>query len=105
MSHRVADMMFGACAAFAPRNVMACSQGTSAILTLGGIDPRNGERYVSYETIKGGFGARPGKDGINCVASTISNTMNRSEEHTSELQSLLRISYAVFCLKTKNKTN
>src|SRR3546814_18172339 len=28
----------------------------------------------------------------------------RSEEHTSELQSLIRISYAVFCLKKKNKT-
>src|SRR3546814_2223316 len=29
----------------------------------------------------------------------------RSEEHTSELQSLMRISYAVFCLTKKNKTN
>src|SRR3546814_3556554 len=29
----------------------------------------------------------------------------RSEEHTSELQSLMRISYAVFCLKTKNKVS
>src|SRR3546814_9472933 len=29
--------------------------------------------------------------------------LNRSEEHTSELQSLMRISYAVFCLKKKNK--
>src|SRR3546814_6732212 len=29
----------------------------------------------------------------------------RSEEHTSELQSLMRISYAVFCLKTKKKTD
>src|SRR3546814_1675640 len=29
---------------------------------------------------------------------------NRSEEHTSELQSLMRISYAVFCLKKKIKT-
>src|SRR3546814_3463425 len=28
--------------------------------------------------------------------------MDRSEEHTSELQSLMRISYAVFCLKKKN---
>src|SRR3546814_9830187 len=28
----------------------------------------------------------------------------RSEEHTSELQSLMRISYAVFCLKKKNTT-
>src|SRR3546814_8476988 len=35
------------------------------------------------------------------------NQVTRSEEHTSELQSLMRISYAVFCLKkqTKNKTN
>src|SRR3546814_7248887 len=32
-------------------------------------------------------------------------TGKRSEEHTSELQSLVRISYAVFCLKKKNKEN
>src|SRR3546814_9485255 len=31
----------------------------------------------------------------------IKNPSGRSEEHTSELQSLMRISYAVFCLKTK----
>src|SRR3546814_3687377 len=30
---------------------------------------------------------------------------NRSEEHTSELQSLMRISYAVFCLKKKKKSS
>src|SRR3546814_3299527 len=30
--------------------------------------------------------------------------VTRSEEHTSELQSLMRISYAVFCLQKKNKT-
>src|SRR3546814_8902542 len=30
---------------------------------------------------------------------------NRSEEHTSELQSLMRISYAVFCLKKKKRIN
>src|SRR3546814_1902292 len=32
-------------------------------------------------------------------------SVRRSEEHTSELQSLMRISYAVFCLKKKNKKN
>ncbi len=76
ISHRVCDMLFGALAALAPDRVMACSQGTSAIVTLGGVDYRNGERYVSYETIKGGFGARPTKDGITGVAAGISNTMN-----------------------------
>src|SRR3546814_4215803 len=33
----------------------------------------------------------------------LSRRKERSEEHTSELQSLMRISYAVFCLKKKNK--
>src|SRR3546814_6416975 len=33
------------------------------------------------------------------------NKARRSEEHTSELQSLMRISYAVFCLKKKTKHN
>src|SRR3546814_3142911 len=33
------------------------------------------------------------------------SSSRRSEEHTSELQSLMRISYAVFCLKKKKKTN
>src|SRR3546814_3399322 len=35
--------------------------------------------------------------GVNCTGSC------RSEEHTSELQSLMRISYAVFCLKKKKQ--
>src|SRR3546814_9515371 len=40
-----------------------------------------------------------------CPRSRICRTLPpmRSEEHTSELQSLMRISYAVFCLKKKNK--
>src|SRR3546814_10502354 len=41
----------------------------------------------------GAGGVVQGKDGIQL----------RSEEHTSELQSLMRISYAVFCLKKKKK--
>jgi N-methylhydantoinase B len=80
ISHRVADMVMGALVSFLPRQVMACSQGTSAILTLGGTDPRSGRHYVSYETVKGGYGARPNKDGINCIASGISNTMNTPVE-------------------------
>src|SRR3546814_9788457 len=46
---------------------------------------------------------------IHCPALTVPRHLSclseeRSEEHTSELQSLMRISYAVFCLKKKNKT-
>jgi len=92
MSHRIADMLFGAMAGFMPDRVMACSQGTSAVLTLGGVDYRNGERYVSYETIKGGFGARPNKDGINTIASGISNTMNTPIE-VLEMSFPVRVEY------------
>src|SRR3546814_6398854 len=38
------------------------------------------------------------------AAAARSGIAGRSEEHTSELQSLMRISYAVFCLKKKNTT-
>src|SRR3546814_3526457 len=40
---------------------------------------------------------------VTTAASERSRCRARSEEHTSELQSLMRISYAVFCLKKKNK--
>src|SRR3546814_3687660 len=36
---------------------------------------------------------------------TVVEMLDRSEEHTSELQSLMRISYAVFCLKKKKNLN
>src|SRR3546814_3478575 len=48
----------------------------------------------------------PGRSTIGAVHSAIHEDGRwrlRSEEHTSELQSLMRISYAVFCLKKKNK--
>jgi len=76
MSHRVADMVMAALFAITPQTVMAGSQGTSAVITFGGIDYRSGDRFVSYESVKGGFGARPNKDGINAVASTVSNMSN-----------------------------
>src|SRR3546814_7367677 len=43
--------------------------------------------------------------GITPAHLLLSDTAIRSEEHTSELQSLMRISYAVFCLKKKKQTH
>src|SRR3546814_9442666 len=58
------------------------------------IDPKPGRRSVS-------LGSRDGQPGF---FTTILKAL-RSEEHTSELQSLMRISYAVFCLKKKKSTH
>src|SRR3546814_8406916 len=61
------------------------------------------EHQLAQETLVGGgcdddFGQR----GLH-EPSEIAEALQRSEEHTSELQSLMRISYAVFCLKKKKK--
>src|SRR3546814_7746844 len=43
-------------------------------------------------------------DHVGSTSSILAFALARSEEHTSELQSLMRISYAVFCLKKKKNT-
>src|SRR3546814_3319518 len=53
---------------------------------------------------KSGYAARIGTDAFASALGTLILAPDRSEEHTSELQSLLRISYAVFCLKKKTTT-
>src|SRR3546814_10568699 len=55
-----------------------------------------------WEPFFPGLPDEPGKNGAEAVI-TSSVSEARSEEHTSELQSLMRISYAVFCLKKKKK--
>src|SRR3546814_8630901 len=56
--------------------------------------------YASYSQGFKGGGFDPRGVGVNAPAAVPGSP--RSEEHTSELQSLMRISYAVFCLKKKN---
>src|SRR3546814_1923461 len=65
------------------------------------IDVTLGLRYT-HERKR--FSADLNNDNAVCSALQARNPgTNRSEEHTSELQSLMRISYAVFCLKKKKK--
>src|SRR3546814_5248967 len=56
--------------------------------SMADLRPRREPRFLHLSRAEEGQGAAHGRD-------------PRSEEHTSELQSLMRISYAVFCLKTK----
>src|SRR3546814_3654324 len=44
---------------------------------------------------------KPAKKNVSAFLGKVREFVKRSEEHTSELQSLMRISYAVFCLKKK----
>src|SRR3546814_7696535 len=58
----------------------------------------------SVRPIGGGMSELLYDEGLRRHMLQVYNYMGRSEEHTSELQSLMRISYAVFCLKKKKKT-
>src|SRR3546814_2380525 len=61
---------------------------------------RIGRRLQPRDPDRGGAADRPGPVAGGGVRAPV---RRRSEEHTSELQSLMRISYAVFCLKKKKK--
>src|SRR3546814_8862690 len=58
---------------------------------------------VSFTVIFGRVAKMPSEGSAPYALLVLSGLLARSEEHTSELQSLMRISYAVFCLKKKNK--
>src|SRR3546814_1033265 len=58
--------------------------------------------YVSAQRGRGGGLTLAREPDAVIVGTVVREFENRSEEHTSELQSLMRISYAVFCLKKKN---
>src|SRR3546814_6776398 len=82
---------------FAQRGGFGFGGATSALAIF--VDDRSSRRG----TLDGGFDTRSGFTGSFTGFGRRGSV--RSEEHTSELQSLMRNSYAVFCLKKKNKTH
>jgi N-methylhydantoinase B/oxoprolinase/acetone carboxylase alpha subunit len=79
-SQRITDVILGALGKAVPGRLPAASQGTMNNVTLGGTDPRTGQRFAYYETIGGGMGARLGMDGISGVHTHMSNTRNTPVE-------------------------
>lgn len=75
-SQRIVDVLLGALAQAVPDKVPAASQGTMNNLTIGGFDPIRKQSYAYYETIGGGMGARPDKDGEDAIHSHMTNTLN-----------------------------
>src|SRR3546814_7853734 len=84
-------------------------------LSVADTDPTSGEAYWTVKLATPGCAAggvmlaSTSPAGTSAIVSSGRSSL-RSEEHTSELQSLMRISYAVFCLKkkqdkTKNQYN
>jgi N-methylhydantoinase B len=73
---RIADTILGALVRALPGRMPAASSGTLLVMAFGGIHPATGRPFVASELAAGGMGARPTKDGIDCVETDVSNCMN-----------------------------
>jgi N-methylhydantoinase B len=69
-SQRIADVLLGALAGAAPDRVPAASQGTMNNVLIGNDD------FAYYETVAGGQGARPYRDGQSGIQTGMTNTQN-----------------------------
>src|SRR3546814_10532088 len=92
-----------------PYTTLFRSYGASVgFLAMNGL-PREVANAVGAQDVNGLGGFFDGilKGAVRAIANikeiVAAHTAERSEEHTSELQSLMRISYAVFCLKKKTQ--
>src|SRR3546814_4780339 len=86
------------------KKVYATVGSDERVRAVEGLGAVQGINYRSQDYVEEVKKATDGK-GVDVVLDMVAGdyiNRNRSEEHTSELQSLMRISYAVFCLKKKN---
>ena len=65
-----------------PDKVMASTKSINCHMACGGTDPRTGEYYTFIETMAGGWGGLPTKDGMDAVQSHVQNTENSAIEET-----------------------
>ena len=79
-SQRIVDVLFKALAQALPNKIPAASQGTMNNLTMGGMDHRTTSEFSYYETVAGGMGARPNRDGMSAVHTHMTNSLNTPAE-------------------------
>lgn len=79
---RMIDTMMGAMVQAIPERINAANNGHPLMCSLGGYDRKTGRRYVTSLIGTGGMGARPTKDGLECLQTDASNAMNIPVEAT-----------------------
>ncbi len=79
-SQRIVDVLLKAIGLAIPELIPAASSGTMNNLTLGGINPRDGQVFSYYETVGGGMGACASKDGNSGIHTHMTNSLNTPVE-------------------------
>lgn len=75
-SQRIVDVILGALSKAIPAKIPAASSGTMNNVAFGGFDPVKKSRFTYYETIGGGMGACPDRDGLSGVHTHMTNSLN-----------------------------
>lgn len=75
-SQRIVDVILGALSKAIPETIPAASSGTMNNVAFGGFDPDKQSRFTYYETIGGGMGASPERDGLSGVHTHMTNSLN-----------------------------
>lgn len=94
-SQRIVDVLYGALAKALPERIPAASAGTMNNLVLGGHDPWRDRYFTYYETIAGGMGARPERDGLSAVHTHMTNTLNTPVEALESVMPLRVTRYEI----------
>jgi N-methylhydantoinase B/oxoprolinase/acetone carboxylase alpha subunit len=79
-SQRIVDVLLGALAKALPGRIPAASSGTMNNVAFGGRDPARERSFAYYETIGGGMGASPARDGLSGVHTHMTNSLNTPVE-------------------------
>ena len=94
-SQRIVDVVLGALAKALPDVMPAASQGTMNNLAVGGWDAERRRGFAYYETIGGGVGASPARDGLHAAHSHMTNTLNTPVEALEAAYPMRVTEYAV----------
>ncbi|HYC55140.1 MAG TPA: hydantoinase B/oxoprolinase family protein [Candidatus Binatia bacterium] len=94
-SQRIVDVVLAALAKALPDRVPASSCGTMTNVALGGYDPVRGRHFSYYETVGGGAGAGPRRDGAHALQTHMTNTWNTPVEALESYYPMRVTRYAV----------
>lgn len=94
-SQRIVDVLLGALSAALPEQIPAASCGSMNNISIGGFDCFRNQPFTYYETLAGGMGARPAKNGLDGVHTHMTNTMNTPIEVIENSYPLKINTYAI----------
>jgi N-methylhydantoinase B len=94
-SQRIVDVLLGALAQAIPNRIPAASCGSMNNVAIGSLEAGSKQQFTYYETIGGGMGARPDRDGLHGIHTHMTNTLNTPVEALEHAYPLEVVQYSL----------